>query len=197
MQHPALELCVLGNGHLAAAVRVQLRLLALSSLADCDDEPGARRVVLACSDYASASSFAEVNRRALESRSAILFAWLCEDKVGIGPLVVPPETPCFECQPPRKWDFSLDHTAHEPVCPPQRPTLNPDTHLRRLAQFGALLLTRELSAFRLGVWNARLIGRVVEFDPPCIFPEIVELTRAPLCPACGVPATAATCVDFA
>ena len=40
------------------------------------DERGTRRIVLACSDYVSPSSFADANRRAVADRSPILFAWI-------------------------------------------------------------------------------------------------------------------------
>jgi bacteriocin biosynthesis cyclodehydratase domain-containing protein len=179
----ALEFCVLGIGHLAAAVRVQLPLLGLSPVDDSAGAPGVHRVVIACSDYLGTSSFADVNRRALSDRCAILFAWICGDRIGVGPLVVPLLSPCFECQVARRWDFSPNETPLVSATP--RTTLNPDTRLKSIAHFGALLVARELAALRLGAREARLVGRVAKFDPPCILAELVPVVRSPDCPACG------------
>ncbi len=189
MSNDALEICVLGVGHLAAAVRTQLPLHGLSPDADRADAHVARRVVLACGDYQCASSFADANRRACVARSPILFAWLADGRVGLGPLVVPLESPCFECQPDRRWDFSLnDHTHNQCAvvsCAPRTPTLNPDTRLKSVAHFGALVIARELLLLRLDARSTRLVGHVAEFDPPCTHPRIVTLARAPDCPVCG------------
>jgi hypothetical protein len=186
MNIAALEICVLGVGHLAAAVRTQLPLLGLSPGADCVD--AARRLVLACSDYECASSFADANRRACVDRSLILFAWIAEGRVGLGPLVVPLESPCFECQPTRRWDFSpSDQIPEEHAlvsCPPRLP-LNPDTRLKSIAHFGALVIARELVRLRLDAPSTRLVGGVAEFDPPCTHPRIVPLARTPGCRVCG------------
>jgi bacteriocin biosynthesis cyclodehydratase domain-containing protein len=191
MRLDRLEISVLGVGHLAAAVRTRLRLLALSPGGDCASHH-ARSLVLACSDYASTSSFADANRRAFASRSPILFAWISDGRVELGPLVVPLESPCFECQPSQRWDFSLinEHDEFPCACVSHAPrtTLNPDTRLKSVARFGAGLVTRELVDLRLGVSGARLVGRVVKFDPPCIHPQVVTLTWAPDCPGCGGPA---------
>jgi bacteriocin biosynthesis cyclodehydratase domain-containing protein len=189
MSIDALEICVLGVGHLAAAVRTQLPLFGLLPAADCAVVHAARRVVLACSDCECASSFADANRRACLDRTPILFAWIAGERVGLGPLVVPLESPCFECQAARRWDLSLnDHTTVE--CDsvsrtPRRPTLNPDTRLKSSAHFGALLIARERVRLRLDASSARLVGHVAEFDPPCTHPRIVTLARAPDCPVCG------------
>jgi bacteriocin biosynthesis cyclodehydratase domain-containing protein len=184
MRASAFEFCVLGIGHLAAAVRVQLPLF---GLAPCEpEEPcGARRVVLACSDYVSTSSFADANRRAVREGCAILFAWISGGRIEVGPLVVPLESPCFECRAARRWDFSLrDATACFAFATPGT-ALNPDTRLKSVAHFGALLVAREVAGFRFGARDARLIGRVAKFDPPCLYPEIIEIPRVADCPVCG------------
>jgi bacteriocin biosynthesis cyclodehydratase domain-containing protein len=180
----ALEFSVLGIGHLAAAVRTQLPLLGLSPREDCTGVSHVRQLVLACSDYPGTSSFADANRRALSERCAILFAWICGDCIEVGPLVLPRVTPCFECHSMRLRDFSLNETTSRCVSPP-RPTLNPDTQLESTAQFGALLVARELAALRLGACDLRLVGRVAKFDPPCFQPRLTAVVRRPDCPACG------------
>jgi hypothetical protein len=184
MRLDALEICVLGVGHFAAAVRTQLPLLGLSRDGDCTSH-----LVLACSDYACESSFADANRRALASRSPILFAWISAGRVELGPLVVPLESPCFECQPSRRWDFSLNNECDEFPCVSRAPrtTLNPDTRLKSVARFGAELVMHELLRLRLGARGARLIGRVAKFDPPCTHPWVATLTWSPECPVCGGP----------
>ena len=194
MRLDALEICVLGVGHFAAAVRTQLPLYGLSPDDDCAIRH-ASHLVLACSDYACESSFADANRRALTSRAPILFAWISAGRVELGPLVVPLESPCFECQPSRRWDFSLDNDCSEFHCVSRAPrtTLNPDTRLRSVARFGAELVTHELLRLRLGAPGTRLIGRVAKFDPPCIHPQVATLTWAPDCPVCGGPVRGISC----
>lgn len=177
---------VLGIGHFAAAVRVQLRRCGLSVETGFDIEtPEYRHVLLACSDYQCKSSFADANRRAVRARSPILFSWITHGRVEIGPLVVPLESPCFECQATRIWDFSLKNGLCRAVYPAPRATLNPDTRLRAVARFGAFLVVRELRAIQPGAWNARLVGVVAKFDPACIHPRLARLTRMPDCPVCG------------
>ena len=77
----------------------------------------------------AAPSFADANRRALTARSPLLFACLAARAVKVGPLVVPFETPCFECHPTRRWDFSLATSnasfclgAHVATLDPDAPT---------------------------------------------------------------------------
>lgn len=185
MDMRAPEIYVLGIGHLAAAVRVQLSLFGLLPNRNCVDAHDTTRIVLACSDYVSTSSFADVNRRAIDDRWPILFAWISDERIELGPLVVPLESPCFECQPARIWDFSLNEITRRVVSSAPRTTLNPDTRLKSVAHLGALLVARELTALRLGAPESRLVGHVVKFDPPCVVPEVVEVTRAPDCPVCG------------
>jgi bacteriocin biosynthesis cyclodehydratase domain-containing protein len=187
MSLSALEFCVLGIGHLAAAVRVQLPLFGLATPADLAEACGVPRLVLACSDYASESSFADVNRRAVHDRCAILFAWISSGRIEVGPLVVPLESPCFECQAARRTDFSLiqNGTTSCIASVAGGATLNPDTRLKSVAHFGALLVARELTGLRFGAVTARLIGRVAKFDPPCLDPEFTQLTRTADCPVCG------------
>jgi hypothetical protein len=187
---------VLGVGHFAAAVRTQLALRALTA-EDDSAITHVRRLVLACSDYECTSSFADANRRALAARSPILFSWISACRVELGPLVVPLESPCFECQPTRRWDFSLnnefaeltsDIVSHVP-----RATLNPDTRLKSVAHFGASLLTRVVSHLRLGAPWPRLVGRVAKFDPPCTLPWVATLTWASDCRVCGGPVRGISC----
>jgi hypothetical protein len=190
MRLDALEICVLGVGHLAAAVRTRLPEIA-SPLDNDGASPHARHLVLACSDYACTSSFADANRRALASHSPILFARLAAWSVELGPLVVPLESPCFECQSSQRWDFSLNNEFVAPTCDcvsrAPRATLNPDTRLKSVARFGAELVTRELIYLRLGAPDARLVGRVAKFDPPCIHPQLLTLRWTSECRVCGGP----------
>jgi hypothetical protein len=187
MATPAPEFCVLGIGHLAAAVRVQLPLFGLMHHKDHAQHRNVHRVLIACSDYPCASSFTDANRRAVREGSPILFARLCSSTIELGPLVVPLESPCFDCQAARRWDFSPnDVTAcFMSATPVIGATLNPDSRLKSVAHVGALLLARELTAARLDARRARLVGHVVKFDPPCIDPEIISLTRAADCAVCG------------
>ena len=93
MRTSPLEFYVLGVGHLAAAVRVQLPLFGLTGASDERTEPCVRRVILACSDYESASSFADANRRAVRDGCAHSLCMDTSGRIEVGPLVVPSSHP--------------------------------------------------------------------------------------------------------
>jgi hypothetical protein len=196
---------VLGTGHLAAAVRVLLRKqrgerwlwpdYTLSCAGDGACAASACALLVACADFECAPSFADANRRAHGARSPLLFACLTGHAVKVGPLVVPFETACFECHATQRWDFSPSEIPgrfmswRARVTPP-----DVEVHLKTLAQFGALLLARELAALRFGAPLTRLAGCVAKFDPPNAEPERLSWSRALDCPVCGavqpgIPAT--------
>jgi hypothetical protein len=189
---------VLGTGHLAAAVRVQLRDLwrdrppgwlspghTLSRDGDGACAAGSRTILLACADFECASSLADTNRRALAARSPLLFACLAERVVRVGPFVVPFETACLECHPTQRWDFSLTDMEWRFMSAPRSAPVDADTHLKSLAKFGASLIACELRALRFDTQLGRLAGCVVKFDPPCLEPERLAWPRAPGCRVCG------------
>lgn len=179
MRDTALEFCVVGTGRLAAAARQQLPLFGLSSIQESAESGCARLVMLACSDYLCPAAFTDLNRRAWNDGATLLFARLTECGVAIGPMVVPPDSPGFECRAPAAdLDFGLSdfppcvmRTAYEPLA------LHPDTRLTALAHVGALLLARELTALRFGAWPAWLVGHVAKFDPPWSPAQIIALPR--------------------
>jgi len=65
---------VLGIGHLAAAVRVELARRGLRG----EGEPDSRPLILACSDFANPASFKEARRLAIEAQELILFVCLTD-----------------------------------------------------------------------------------------------------------------------
>jgi hypothetical protein len=88
---------VLGIGHLAAAVRVQLR----AALCEHDEaefeNDSSEMLLLACSDFPNTASFRDANARTLASRGRILFAALTPAALRLGPMVEPGRAGCFEC----------------------------------------------------------------------------------------------------
>jgi hypothetical protein len=87
---------VLGIGHLAAAVRVQLRATRGAGRAEFENDSSEMRL-LVCSDFPNAASFRDANRRALACRGRILFAALTPAVLRLGPVVEPGRAGCFEC----------------------------------------------------------------------------------------------------
>jgi hypothetical protein len=63
---------VLGVGHLAAAVRVELARRGLRR----DGAPIAEALVLACSDFENPASFQATHRLATDAQATVLFAFL-------------------------------------------------------------------------------------------------------------------------
>jgi hypothetical protein len=195
---------VLGTGHLAAAVRVQLRIGwgqerwttgeplgdvwrsprdRVSTGGDCERTCGASALFLACADFECAPSFADANRRALAARSPLLFACLAEHAVKVGPWVVPFETGCFECHPTQRWDFSPTDLKWRFLSAAR----DIDAHLESLAQFGSAHIARLIGACmsRPGAQRPRLADGVAKFDPPSPEPRHLAWPRTPGCPACG------------
>ena len=68
------EVQVLGVGHFAAAVRLELIQQGLRN--GLRPRPGAKPIVLACSDFDNPASFKEMSRLAHESGSALLYLCL-------------------------------------------------------------------------------------------------------------------------
>jgi hypothetical protein len=173
---------VLGAGHLAAALRVQLREQELS--VGCI-VPHTCILFVACADFECAPAFADANRRALAARSPVLFACLTLSAVKLGPFVVPFETACFECHPPQSWDFSPADFEWRFMRAGRDAAVNADMHLKNLAQFAAALIVRELGTLRLDAQPPRLAGCVAKFDPPSREPERRAWPRASGCRVCG------------
>jgi hypothetical protein len=132
--------CVIGIGHLAAAMRVQLRACELSKEGDLDGSNETTAVLIACSDYESASSLADVGLCAADPQPVIFLAWLSAKGVSVAPLVVPLETSCKSTLA-RRWDFSLSDTTCRFV--------SAEHALRQRAQLGAQVVAHRLRSFNL------------------------------------------------
>jgi hypothetical protein len=87
---------VLGIGHLAAAVRVQLRAALGEHAADFEND-SSDALLLACSDFPNTASFRDANARALAAGGRIAFAVLTPAALRLGPVVEPGRAGCFEC----------------------------------------------------------------------------------------------------
>jgi hypothetical protein len=170
---------VLGVGHLAAAVRMQLRLArhvlecvygrARGGCA-CGEEPAgtAPAFFLACSDFENAALTAALGRWVVRDRASILFACLSGNALRVGPFVSSPgienvSGPYLT----RSWDFSLRHSQHTFVPPHLRMTPNTDTSLTRVAQIGGSLVVGELANLPLfNAWETRFVDPVAENESP-------------------------------
>jgi hypothetical protein len=137
---------VLGIGHLAAAVRMQMRA-ALGGAAELAPE-SIPPFVIACSDFPNPDSFRDANARALATDSSILFVAMRVPRVVlVGPLVAPGRAGCFECVCARRFDLS---------------DAAPDPGLPGYARIGAGLAVREILARRMTPYKGtpdRRVGR--------------------------------------
>jgi hypothetical protein len=159
--------CVLGAGHLAAAVRVRLRSQALLVPAtNCDVNSEGAALFLACSDFENTAQRQLLCERAREDRCAILFSCLQGDSVRVGPLF----SSCSQLKSTahyltRSWDFSRSETRGALFGTHELLTHRADTRVTYLAQIGARFVVRELAK----VWPAAqegAQGRVAENDSP-------------------------------
>jgi hypothetical protein len=144
---------VLGIGHLAAAVRLQLHHLRLpASHMDCCINSERAALFLACSDFENISSRRALTERARADHSTILFACLRGRTARVGPLITPVTTDSsFAHHLTRSWDFS-------PEAARRLQTHTPDTRLTHLAQIGATFVIGELAKF--------LLDPVTKIDAP-------------------------------
>ncbi|MBX5462275.1 MAG: hypothetical protein IRZ28_14440 [Steroidobacteraceae bacterium] len=156
------EIRVLGAGHLAAAVRTQLRLLGLYAERDCPAD-SAPALLVACMDYECPASLADFAARATGERAVVLLAWTTHRDVRL--LVLPASERCtFRRDLTHRYDFGRSDRARGFYFEPCPLTLNPDTHARTLARFGALVVTRELCALLLRGPTPRTPAPVAKFD---------------------------------
>jgi len=165
MQITHCEFSVLGIGHLAAAVRLRLLSEWAAPEGDFEPAPAAHTVFIACSDHDCALSFAAVTRLASNARSSVLFAWISEGLIKIGPLEGAAGTSCSDSRPSQRCDFSLSDAASNVVAMCSHVMRNPDMRLKSLARFGATLVVRELAGLQFGP-GGRLVGRVAKFGAP-------------------------------
>lgn len=160
---------VLGIGHLAAAIRVQLQHMRRPASnmdywirSSTDSERAA--LFLACSDFENISSRRALTERAKADHTTILFACLRGRSARVGPLITPVATESpFAYHLTRTWDFSPE-TDYEPL------SHLTDTRVTHLAQIGATFVIGELAKF--------FFDRVSKIDAPhCVgmyqgFPEV-------------------------
>jgi hypothetical protein len=139
--------CVLGVGHLAAAVRVQLR---------CRSHDAWPALFLACSDFENTSLRLSLARRVRADGASILFACLSGRQLRVGPLV----TPHVKCEQvssylTRSWDFGRADSARASLCA-ESPHV--DTGVAQVAQIGATLIVGELAKFSVAEFDSPLSG---------------------------------------
>ncbi len=181
MDYSGFHLYVLGIGHLAAAVRVQLRQAALLAAGDVALASADAALFLACSDSENASQCAALGERVRADRGNVLFACLTMGSVRVGPLVAARVRGNFPSQHlTQSWDLSLSNTQGAFV--PASNALTPvaDTRGTRVAQIGATVVIRELENILRGAGGLRLAERVAEKNPPSRGSEISGF-EAPNC----------------
>jgi hypothetical protein len=158
------SVCVLGAGHLAAAVRVQLRQAGSSAV--CDDErPPA--LFLACSDFDNTSLRLALARRIGADRASVLFACLNGRRVRVGPVVT---THVKKLYVPsyltRSWDFSLGDRVFRSTSARDASTPYVDIGVTQVAQIGATLVVGELAKIWGGDEGIPQGKGVAEIDSP-------------------------------
>ena len=163
---------VLGIGHLAAAIRLQLRhLRPRASDVDCWINSESAALFLACSDFENTSLRRSLAARARADRSTLLFACLHGHSASVGPLItsLSQETFSTHCLT-RSWDFSRTDTRHRFVCPRELPLHPADMHQTYLAQIGATFVIGELANLLFGEPESPH-DRVTKIDSPTNFSQ--------------------------
>lgn len=142
--------------------------------------------VIATSDFGPAEGLRLWNRFCVE-RGIPFLPVVLRDLVGtVGPLVMPGETPCYECVRAREHSHLDDLAAHHAVAQTafegQRFTaLHP----------GAATVLAELAALELSKWfggarpPTRQVGTLVEVTVAAPAMEVRKVLRVPRCPVCS------------
>jgi hypothetical protein len=165
MEYGSSLVCVLGMGHLAAAVRVRLRqLMPRAPDAVCDINPEHPALFLACSDFENASLRRALGKRVQEDRCGVLFACLLGHSVRVGPFICrSPQHKISARHLTRSWDFSPSDVRDAFVHPAEWVTRIADARVTRMAQIGATCVVSELAKL------LPRIQRVTENDSPTDF----------------------------
>ena len=158
-------------GHLAAAVRIQLRQLApRMSDAVCEINPEHPALFLACSDFENACLRRALGKRVQEDHCAVLFACLLGRSVRVGPLICASSQHRISARHlTRSWDFSPGDTRDALVHPAEWVTRVADKRLTRMAQIGATCVVSELAKLLPTAQKSHRLERVTENDPPTDF----------------------------
>ncbi|HEY9420678.1 MAG TPA: TOMM precursor leader peptide-binding protein [Thermoanaerobaculia bacterium] len=162
---------------------------ALQPLAEADFEAqwgdGGRPVCLvATSDFGGRDAMRNWNERCLDEGVHFLPVGLREGVGSIGPLVVPGETPCYECARGRENSNTPDPGAWR-----AQERTDFDTQLVAGNHPAAPRILADLAAFELCRFYAGLgfgpIGRVLTVSLLDMELRAHKLLRLPRCPACG------------
>jgi hypothetical protein len=175
MEYGSSHVCVLGIGHLAAAVRVRLRhLTPLVCDPDCNINLERPALFLACSDFENTSLRRALGERARKDRCAIVFACLVGDSVRVGPLI----SSCSQHKSTsryltRSWDFSRRDTSMFFARGGEWVAHSADTRGTHMAQIGATFVVGELAKVLSDLRRSLPVARVTKNDAPTNFSEWV------------------------
>jgi hypothetical protein len=161
------SVCVLGAGHLAAAVRVQLRLASAPATSSCEKRAPCPALFLACSDFENASLRLMLARRVSADGASVLFASLCGQRVRVGPLVKThvKKSP-LRSYLTRSWDFGLTDSWLTLVSARDASSPYVDTCVTQVAQIGATLVIGELAKIYVADGGTSQNECVAEIDSP-------------------------------
>lgn len=148
---------VCGDGHLAAATRLELARQGIHRDTDYLLPSLRPALVIACADNEADESYADGAQQAVEQDSPLLLCCLAGRVVRLGPLIEP--AACFT------------GAAHSPPDSERRPPprrrgpAEAGMSLSPYARLGAILVSAQALNFLLGARNQCVMDRVVELNP--------------------------------
>ncbi|HWM68757.1 MAG TPA: hypothetical protein VNO35_19355 [Steroidobacteraceae bacterium] len=152
---------VCGDGHLAAATRIELQRLGVHRETDYLLQSLRPALVIACADSEADQSFNDVAQQAVEEGSPLLLCCLVGRVVRLGPLIDPSR--CFGAK--ELSQLPPDSSYRLPREREPRGTAEADPPLNLYARLGALLISAQALNFLLGARNQCVLDRVVELNP--------------------------------
>jgi hypothetical protein len=155
---------VCGDGHLAAATRIELNRLGIQRDTDYLLPSLRPDLVIACADHEDDQSCAEVAQRALDQGSALLLGCMHGRLLRLGPLIDPAHY--FQiAEPPLSPADAWPQPIPDPGPNPASVPAESDPPFSLYARLGALLICAQALNFLLGARTPCVLDRAVEFNP--------------------------------
>lgn len=183
------ELYVVGSGLLADTITAHLQRLEMD-VDVCanpklhDDIAGASRLVIACCDRETVTTFLDINRQCVSADVPALYVWLDHFTARCGPLVLPRATACYECYY-HKLRASRRHVPEfDARASGNRLIAAADPNALALQWAVAATLTQVVN-FLAGTLYDTHLSPFKEIDAARGNVHDSSITKIPRCPACG------------
>ncbi|MES2935362.1 MAG: TOMM precursor leader peptide-binding protein [Pseudomonadota bacterium] len=176
-----------GNGIVADAMRKMSSHVDFPLLQN-EADSNARTLIVCCADNENFHYLRELNKKYVSKKIAVVFAYLNDATMHLGPLVVPGESACFECLYHRR-KANMHHVdefnAYLDNCASTSSTskYKDSEMLKNFVSYSTGFL---LAAIKNQIFNVLEPGKLYSFNMANYESRSRVVTRLPRCPVCGV-----------